>query len=136
MGRLILWRLVFFLLLSPGFVRGADSWALLKIGMTAEETAAAIGEPLFRSAGRGFELWIYDQHAEVLFFGSLIGWTTPGTEKVACKAVDVWQGNHNGANAPTFLSALPVWLPAKSVTPRRDLDPSEIERPPTYRFRH
>lgn len=136
MCRAILRRLAFLLLLSPGFVRGADSWAQLKIGMTAEETAAAIGKPLFRSEGRGFELWIYDHHAEVLFFGSLIGWTTPGTDKAASQVVDVWQGNHGGVNAPTFLSAIPAWYPNKKAAARTDFDPAGFERLPTYQFRH
>ena len=136
MCRNVLWRLALFAFFVPGFVRGADRWAQLKIGMTAYETAAVIGEPLFRSAGRGFELWIYDRHAEVLFFGSLIGWTTPGTEKAASRVVDVWQDNHRGASAPTFLSAIPAWYPSKSIAHQRAVTLGDYERLPTYRFRN
>ena len=112
MYRNLLWCLAFF---APSFVRGANVWDHLKIGMTAEETAAVIGEPLFRSAGSGFELWIYDHHAEVVFFGSLIGWTTPAAGQAIGHAVDVWQSNHGDSTGPTFLSAIPPWCPDKDV---------------------
>ncbi len=101
-------RLMAFLLLCvPGFLSGAERWAQLKLGMTAEETVAAIGEPLFRSAGRGFELWIYDHRAEVVFFGPLIGWTTPSPGGEKGETNDIWLSDHTGVPTPTFLSQLP-----------------------------
>jgi len=99
--------LAFLLLCVPGFVSAADRWAQLKIGMTAEETVAALGEPLIRSVGRGFELWIYDHRAEVIFYGPVIGWTAPGTGPQPGEVNDVWMGDHTGVPTPTFLSQLP-----------------------------
>ncbi len=134
MGRILLWRLTFLAFLAPAFVRGADVWDHLKIGMTAEETAAVIGAPLFRSAGSGFELWIYDHHAEVVFFGSLIGWTTPATDQRIGHAVDVWQGDSGGTTGPTFLSAIPAWYPGKNAASPGNMDVGGYDRLPTYRF--
>ncbi len=127
-------RLAFLAFIAPGLVRGADVWDHLKIGMTAEETTAVIGEPLFRSAGSGFELWIYDHHAEVIFFGSLIGWTTPATDHAIGRAVDVWQHNHSDASGPTFLSAIPAWYPDKNTASPGNPDAGGYDRLPTYRF--
>ncbi|HWL15038.1 MAG TPA: hypothetical protein VNR00_05500 [Opitutus sp.] len=56
----------------------AGGWPELKAGMTAQETAAALGEPLMRSQGRQFELWIYDSGAEVVCLrGVVVAWTAP-----------------------------------------------------------
>ena len=99
--------LAFLLLCVPGFLSAADRWAQLKLGMTAEETVAALGEPLIRTVGRGFELWVYDDRAEVLFYGPVIGWTTPGVGPKAGEAHDIWQSDHTGVPTPTFLSQLP-----------------------------
>lgn len=55
-----------------------EKWTQLKSGMSAEETAAVIGRPLIRTSGRGYELWIYDSCAEVLFqHGPVAAWTVP-----------------------------------------------------------
>lgn len=68
-------------LLAAAAAAGAsprERWTQLKAGMTAEETAAAIGKPLIRTSGRGYELWIYDSCAEVLFqHGPVAAWTVP-----------------------------------------------------------
>lgn len=54
------------------------AWAKLKAGMTPIETKAALGDPLLKNRGRGFELWMYDSGAEVVcFLGVLVAWTGP-----------------------------------------------------------
>lgn len=46
--------------------------------MTRNETSAAIGHPLFKNRGHGFELWLYDGGAEVVCFrDTLVAWTPP-----------------------------------------------------------
>jgi hypothetical protein len=57
---------------------GSDGWAQLRRGMSRNETAAAIGDPLFKNRGRGFELWLYDGGAEVVCYrDTLVAWTPP-----------------------------------------------------------
>jgi hypothetical protein len=129
-------RFVLLLLVSHGLVRGAEAWAHLKLGMNPEETLATLGAPLFRSGERGFELWIYDRHAEVLFYGSLVGWTNPATGLAPGASRDVWSSNPNAASFPTFLSALPPPPPPpKKVRLPQNLVPYAPDRLPTYRFR-
>jgi len=124
----------FLLLLCPGLVRAADGWARLKLGMDPEEARAAIGAPLFRTAGRGFELWIYDNHAEILFFGTVIGWTSPGSGAVAGAPHDIWRSNPQAVTYPTFLTALPPPPPPKDFRLPQNLTPYQPDRFPSYRF--
>lgn len=70
------WLLPACCLLAPLF--GEADWSRLKDGLTAEQTTEALGKPLIRTYGRGFEVWIYDSHGEVLFAGGpAMGWTQP-----------------------------------------------------------
>jgi hypothetical protein len=72
----IRWLLPVCCLLTPLFAE-AD-WSRLHAGLTAEETAEVLGKPLIRTYGRGFEVWIYDGHGEVLFAGGpATAWTQP-----------------------------------------------------------
>ena len=65
-------------LLTSAFGSTALGWNRLKPGMTPAEVSAAIGNPLLRSEGRGFILWIYDHQSEVIFHGgTVMGWTAP-----------------------------------------------------------
>jgi hypothetical protein len=110
----ILWSLACFLILSTSSLHGAEGWAQLKIGMTADEAAEALGNPLLKTAGSGFELWIYDNNAEAVFYGGpLVGWTTPSKGKTAGHAVDVWQRKPGGTESPVFI------LPRPSRQPKR-----------------
>jgi hypothetical protein len=78
MRRLALLPLLAVGLLAPGRAPAADGWTALKRGMTPTQAMAALGKPLVRTAGRGFEVWIYDQHTEVVFFrGPVVAWTDP-----------------------------------------------------------
>lgn len=76
------WKIVVMMtaaLLGASRGRGADGdWGAIKAGLTRVETLAAVGEPLMRSAGREFELWIYDRGAEIVCFrGRIVAWTAP-----------------------------------------------------------
>jgi hypothetical protein len=64
------------LVLVAGSARAADAWAQLKLGMTSIQAVAVVGAPLQRSSGQGFQVWTYDNRAELVFYGPLIGWTT------------------------------------------------------------
>ncbi len=91
MARKLLFLLALLSLLLPGMARGADGWTQLKLGMTAEQAVATLGAPLFRSEGRGFELWIYDGRAEVVMYGGVIAWTAPASSPDAAAPVEVWE---------------------------------------------
>ena len=94
---------------------GADGWTKLKLGMTVEDAEAALGAPLIRNEGRGFERWVYDGRAEVLFYGGVIAWTAPASTSTlsvyvqAHAPVEVWQ----------FYQAIPNRLRDPIPTPLR-----------------
>ena len=81
-------------------------WTQLKIGMSAEELVDVLGEPVFRRQGRGFETWTYDQGAEVLVYGIVVGWTTPIVPGLKVRSRDVWAEHPKGAFLPTVQTAL------------------------------
>lgn len=130
MRQRIQWYLASFLLFTSTLL-GAESWAQLKLGMTGDEATEVLGEPLFKTVGHGFELWIYDNKAEALFYGGpLVGWTTPEKRKSVVRSVDVWQRKAAGSDAPVFI--LPrVYRPAQ----RRDNN-AESYQTPLYRLRN
>ncbi len=84
-----------FLLLSALFASGLPArelaWRELQLGHSPQQTVALIGEPLLRSKGRGFEKWTYDDGAEVLFHGTLVGWTVPAALRLPARSEDVWR---------------------------------------------
>ncbi|HEX2852606.1 MAG TPA: hypothetical protein VHO24_05155 [Opitutaceae bacterium] len=108
------YALVALVLFPPGS-RAAEKWDQLKLGMSVEETLAALGQPLSRNTGRGFETWTYDKGGDALIYGSLIGWTAPASANVAVRSKDVWSENRNLPYL-TFLSLLPPRIP---FAPRR-----------------
>ncbi len=70
--------LVCLVLLTSGFGSAIFGWSSLKPGMTPQEVSAVIGKPILQTQGHGFEIWIYDHQAEVVFHGGLVmGWTAP-----------------------------------------------------------
>ena len=81
-------------------VPGADGWARLKPGMTTEEAEAALGAPLIRNEGRGFELWIYDSRAEVVFYGGIVAWTAPASAPAIHAPAEVWEFYQATPNRP------------------------------------
>jgi hypothetical protein len=95
------------LVLSPPLLQGEVDWSELTLGMTAEETISTLGPPMIRCRGRGFERWTYDDGAEVLFYGTLVGWTSPGSGPATGRSLDVWSENRSGTCFPTFLALLP-----------------------------
>lgn len=57
---------------------GAADWSRIKAGVTTAQTVEALGTPLIRTYGRGFEVWIYDSCGEVVFGGGpALGWSVP-----------------------------------------------------------
>jgi len=65
-------------LLAPALSRGAADWSRLKTGITPTEAAEAVGKPLIRTYGRGFQVWIYDGAGEIIFGGGpVLGWSEP-----------------------------------------------------------
>lgn len=66
------------LLVLPLAGDAQESWSKLKPGMTPTETTSALGQFLFSTRGRGFEVGIYEGKAEVVFLrGQLVAWTSP-----------------------------------------------------------
>jgi hypothetical protein len=56
----------------------AEGWSVIKSGMNRAEAASALGDPLFKNVGRGFEVWLYDGGAELLCYrGLVVAWTAP-----------------------------------------------------------
>jgi hypothetical protein len=105
-------------------------WAQLKIGMAGEEIIALLGEPLMRSAGRGFQTWTYDDGAEVLVCGLVMGWTMPNSIAVAVRSQDVWRAHPKGDYLGTLRTALRK-AGAKPSVNRLAKRPGQVNRPPT-----
>lgn len=125
---------------SAGVARGAEPWSEVRLGMSAEQAAAVLGEPLLRSGGFGFEIWTYDHCGEVVFYGPLVGWTEPAKAGRAGKSVDVWQARADSGEAPGFFLPRPVKVPRAAAGPTRAMPtpgPSSVEASwlPRYRPR-
>jgi hypothetical protein len=119
---LIRWLLPACCLLAPLF--GEADWSRLKLGLTQEQTTEALGKPLIRTYGRGFEVWIYDSHGEVLFAGGpATGWTRPVP-------------NPESASRPVERDVL--IKPLVRLPPLRSLDPTQGVAPTNseVRFRY
>jgi hypothetical protein len=69
----------------------AESWKAMKTGLTTTETAAVLGQPLIKSHGRNFDLWVYDSGAEVVYlYGIVVAWTSPaGVTTTGGRDIDV-----------------------------------------------
>ena len=131
MRRSILRSLAPLLLLLAGSLAGAEDWSQLHIGMSTEQATEALGVPLIKTISNGFEVWIYDNHAEALFYGGpLIGWTTPSTNSTPGRSVDVWVRKPGIPATPSFiLPRLPV--------PKRRIERGRNDEPfnsPNYRL--
>ena len=71
---------------AQAFALGVPDWTKIKAGLNGDEAMKLLGQPLLRTTGRGFDVWIYDGHGEVVFAGGpLKGWTvaTPTAESLA-----------------------------------------------------
>ena len=63
-------------LLGAAQMNAAVSWEGIKAGLSHEEVRGLLGDPLMTSAGRGFEVWIYDAQREVVWLrGVVVAWT-------------------------------------------------------------
>lgn len=72
----------------------ASGWEQLKPGMNRDEATNLLGAALITSAGRGFEVAVYDQRAELVYFeGKLVTWTAPLSSPAALPPVNTWQFN-------------------------------------------
>lgn len=70
--------LLVLVLITPTLSPGAADWSKVKTGITPFEAAEALGKPLIRTYGRGFQVWIYDGCGEIVFGGGpALGWTVP-----------------------------------------------------------
>lgn len=120
-----------FLLLPTVSLVGAEDWSQLHIGMSADQATEALGLPLIKTVSNGFELWIYDNHAEALFYGGpLIGWTTPAKGSTHGRAIDVWEKKPGAQVTPSFvLPRLPA--PKRRVERSRN---DETLSSPNYRL--
>jgi hypothetical protein len=120
----------FLFLLLPGLARAADGWAQLKLGMTAEQAEAALGAPLFRNEGRGFELWIYDGRAEVVMYGGVIAWTAPATSTAARSSPQTWEFFQATPNRPRDP------IPLRRIAPNlQDYPPIPYDGGSAFRYR-
>lgn len=115
------------LLLAVGDVSADSGWPRLKLGMNVADVAATLGRPLICTKGHGFERWIYDNGAEVLIYGRLIGWTAPGVAAVTERSTDIWQARNAGTILPTIAPQSP---PDASELPKR-IDRG-VDRPSGY----
>lgn len=81
-------------------------WDQLKVGMSAEDAITLLGMPVLRIKGRGFETWTYDQGAELLVYGLVVGWTIPAATNGATRGHDVWSAQPRGDYFATLRSAV------------------------------
>ena len=78
MYRHITFTVIFVALSVQGFAASSKAWSKVKADMTQDEIVELLGQPLIRNSNRGFEVWIYDSKAEVVFNqGPVIAWTIP-----------------------------------------------------------
>lgn len=92
MSRTTLLRALIVSLLVSSAAFAADKWESLKTGMTRTEAAAVLGTELVASSGRGFEVAIYENKAEVVYLnGQVVAWTAPSTSKASQSPATAWQ---------------------------------------------
>jgi hypothetical protein len=108
----------------------ADGWTKLKLGMSPGEAATTIGQPLMRMGKFGLEVWIYDNQAEILLSGSVIGWTCPTVGNQPGASVDIWQ--NGGGDAGAIIMAPVGRTPAKPQPARRE---TTVGREAGFRYR-
>src|SRR4051812_16553220 len=104
MLRSVIRYIALLVLLPASSLAGAEDWSQLHIGMSTGQATEALGVPLIKTISNGFELWIYDNHAEALFYGGpLIGWTTPTKKATPGRSVDVWVRKPDLPATPSFI---------------------------------
>lgn len=92
MSRTTSLRAIVVSLLVSSTAFAADKWENLKTGMTRTEAAAVLGTELVASSGRGFEIAIYENQAEVVYLrGQVVAWTAPTASKAAQSPANAWQ---------------------------------------------
>jgi hypothetical protein len=69
-----------------------EGWSQLRAGMNREETAAVLGREIMASRGRGFEVAISDNQAEVVYLnGQVVAWTAPAGVSTPAAPTQAWQ---------------------------------------------
>lgn len=95
----------------------ANGWDQLKPGMSRDEASTVVGTALITSVGRGFEVAVYDERAELVYLeGRLVAWTSPASRPVPPAPLHTWQFNQVRTRP----------LPAPAVPPA-------LARPPVQR---
>lgn len=109
-------RLIMLGLLMPAGLC-AQEWEKLKPGMSRDEAAGFIGRALISSAGRGFEVAIYDHRAELVFLdGMLVTWTAPAASSAAPAPANTWRFEQEKfVPAPVAPIRKPAASPVKRV---------------------
>lgn len=94
------------LLPLPSLTAAGGPWTQLKLGMSAVQAANLLGDPVLRSAGRGFETWTYDDGAELVLHGTVVGWTAPASAGLRMRSQDVWLSRPAGRHYATLHAVL------------------------------
>lgn len=94
------------LLPLPALAAASGPWAQLKLGMSAAHAATLLGDPLLRSVGHGFETWTYDDGAELVLHGTVVGWTAPHSAGLPKRSQDVWLSRPSGRHYATLHAVL------------------------------
>jgi hypothetical protein len=119
------------LLLGVPLCAAPMPWTQLKVGMAADEIITLLGDPILRSVGRGFETWTYDDGAEVLIYGLVVGWTTPASATTSVRSQDVWRDKPRGEYFATLRAAVRKAAPKAPVIPVAKL-PARETRPAAH----
>lgn len=131
------WLIASFFGFAIGPLLGAEDWTQLKVGMSPDEAMEFLGDPLMKTSGNGFELWIYDNNAEAVFYGGpLIGWTTPAKGKTKGKTVDVWQRKPGAPNTPSFVLPRATPYRTRGLDRRQDGASEGAYKLPLYRLQN
>lgn len=63
-------------LVGAAKMSASSAWERIEAGLSHAEVKGILGAPLVTSAGRGFEVWIYDAQREVVWMhGAVVAWT-------------------------------------------------------------
>lgn len=109
MSRPLSYIIVFAALVSSACAAPPKAWGQLKKGMTPDEALVLLGQPLMRNVNRGYELWIYDSKAEVVFHqGPVMAWTIPTPNPVSeARPIEMDLPLNVGKRLPFFNEAKP-----------------------------
>lgn len=61
---------------TPAAPSDGVRWSQIRAGLTREQVAERLGQPLLRNAARGQEHWVYDAGCDVQFENGVVKWWT------------------------------------------------------------